>query len=46
MSFGEVMAIMFWDHRGVLLIDLMQQGATINAGTYYAALTCLLMAIK
>jgi hypothetical protein len=27
----KIMCIVFWDRRGVLLIDLMTQGTTINA---------------
>ena len=34
---GNVMASVFWDVDGILLIDYLQKGQTIN-GTYYASL--------
>uniref|UniRef100_A0A5S6Q7A8 Tc1-like transposase DDE domain-containing protein n=1 Tax=Trichuris muris TaxID=70415 RepID=A0A5S6Q7A8_TRIMR len=34
---GKVLATIFWDADGILLIDYMQHGATIT-GTYYANL--------
>lgn len=34
-SAGKVMATIFWDTEGVILIDYMPQGSTIT-GTYYA----------
>ena len=34
-SAGKVMASVFWDADGILLIDYLQKGQTIN-GTYYA----------
>ena len=36
-SAGKVMASVFWDADGVLIIDYLQKGQTIN-GTYYASL--------
>ena len=36
-SAGKVMATVFWDADGILLIDYLQKGQTIN-GTYYASL--------
>ena len=36
-SAGKVMASVFWDADGILLIDYLQKGRTIN-GTYYASL--------
>ena len=36
-SAGEVTASVFWDADGILLIDYLQKGQTIN-GTYYASL--------
>ena len=36
-SAGKVMASVFWDADGILLIDYLQKGQTIN-GTYYASL--------
>ena len=35
-SAGEVMPSVFWDSQGVIIIDYLQQGRTIN-GVYYAA---------
>ena len=35
-SAGKVMASVFWDSQGVIIIDYLQQGRTIN-GAYYAA---------
>ena len=35
-SAGKVMASDFWDSQGVIMIDYLQQGRTIN-GAYYAA---------
>ena len=36
-SAGKVMVSVFWDADGILLIDYLQNGQTIN-GTYYASL--------
>jgi hypothetical protein len=36
----------FWGHKGVLLLDAMQQGTTINAGAYCTTLLLLSAAIK
>jgi len=36
-SAGKVMATVFWDSQGVVLIDYLEKGKTIN-GEYYAAL--------
>ena len=36
-SAGKVMATVFWDSRGVILIDYLQKGKTIT-GPYYASL--------
>jgi hypothetical protein len=37
LSAGKVMASVFWDAKGILLIDYLQKGKTIN-GEYYANL--------
>lgn len=37
LSANKVMASVFWDAKGILLIDYLQKGATIN-GQYYAEL--------
>lgn len=42
-SAGKVMATVFWDSRGIILIDYLQKGKTIT-GTYYASLLDKLMA--
>ena len=34
-SAGRVMASIFWDSKGVIMIDYLEQGHTIN-GAYYA----------
>lgn len=36
-SAGKVMATIFWDSQGIILIDFMEKGKTIT-GAYYAAL--------
>ena len=36
-SFGKVLTSTFWDHDGILLIDYLQKGQTINA-EYYSSL--------
>jgi [histone H3]-lysine36 N-dimethyltransferase SETMAR len=36
-SAGKVMATVFWDSKGILLIDYLQKGSTIT-GVYYASL--------
>ena len=33
-SAGKIMATVFWDQKGVLLIDFMPTGTTINADAY------------
>ena len=45
-STRKVMATVFWDRHGVLLVEFMQQGTTINAATYCATLTKLRRAIQ
>lgn len=35
-SIGKVMAIVFWDFQGVLLVEFMECGSTIDAETYCA----------
>ena len=45
-SAGKLMATVFWDHKGVLLVDFMERGTTINAGSYCATLERLRAAIK
>lgn len=42
-SAGKVMLTVFWDQQGVLLIDFLQKGTTIN-GAYYASLLVKLRA--
>ena len=36
-SAGKIMATIFWDSRGIILIDYLQKGKTIT-GEYYASL--------
>lgn len=37
-SAGKIMATVFWDHRGVLLVDFHPKGHNINAQTYCSTL--------
>ena len=37
LSAGKVMATIFWDSHGIILIDYLQKGKTIT-GEYYASL--------
>ena len=34
-STRKVIAMVFWDRHGVLLVEFMQQGTTLNTATYY-----------
>ncbi|GIY15411.1 histone-lysine N-methyltransferase SETMAR [Caerostris extrusa] len=43
---GKVMATIFWDSRGVILIEYLERGQTINADRYCAPLTRLCEAIR
>lgn len=45
-SAGKVMATVFWDSKGVLLIDYLPRGATINAERYCEVLKKLRRAIQ
>ncbi|GFX22070.1 mariner Mos1 transposase [Trichonephila clavipes] len=45
-STRKVMATVFWDRHGVLLVEFMQQGTTINAASYCATLIKLRRAIQ
>ncbi|GFV18768.1 histone-lysine N-methyltransferase SETMAR [Trichonephila clavipes] len=45
-STRKVMATVFCDRHGVLLVEFMQQGTTINAAAYCATLTKLRRAIQ
>ena len=42
---GKVMATVFWDMTGVILIEYLERGHTINADRYCATLTKLREAI-
>ncbi|GFW78742.1 uncharacterized protein TNCV_4261651 [Trichonephila clavipes] len=46
MSKFKIMATVFWDRRGVLLVDFMPQGITINLGAYCATLRKLRRALQ
>lgn len=46
LSAGKVMATVFWDRKGVLLVDFMPKGTTINAERYCQTLEKLRRAIK
>ena len=45
-SAGKVMACVFWDMHGILLIDFLPKGQTINSDYYIALLDRLEDAIK
>ncbi|GFU75811.1 mariner Mos1 transposase [Trichonephila clavipes] len=45
-STRKVMATLLWDRHGVLLVEFMQQGTTINTAAYCATLTKLRRAIQ
>ncbi|UYV65492.1 hypothetical protein LAZ67_3004512 [Cordylochernes scorpioides] len=45
-SAGKVMAIVFWDCKGVLLVDYLPPNTTVNAARYCEVLTKLRSAIK
>uniref|UniRef100_A0A0A9YJU3 Mariner Mos1 transposase n=2 Tax=Lygus hesperus TaxID=30085 RepID=A0A0A9YJU3_LYGHE len=45
-SAGKVMATVFWDNQGILLIDNLERGTTINADRYCEVLEKLRAAIK
>jgi len=40
-SVEKFMASVFWDRKGILLVDFMPPGATVNAAAYYDTLTRL-----
>jgi hypothetical protein len=43
---GKLMATVFWVHKGVLLVEFMEKGTTINATSYCRTLEHLKTAIK
>lgn len=45
-STRKIMATVFWDRHGVLLVDFMPQGTTINSAAYCATLRKLRRAIQ
>lgn len=45
-SVGKVMASVFWDSEGVIMIDYLEKGKTINGEYYASELTKLKTAIK
>jgi len=42
----KVMATVFWDHKGVLLVDFMEKITTIKTASYCATLERLGAAIR
>ena len=40
-SAGKVMCTVFWDRKGVMLLDFLEPGQTINSDHYIATLTKL-----
>jgi hypothetical protein len=40
-SAGKVMCTVFWDRKGVILLDFLEPGQTINSDSYIATLTKL-----
>jgi histone-lysine N-methyltransferase SETMAR len=45
-SAKKVMATVFWDHKGVLLVDFLTKGDTVNADRYCDTLSRLREAIR
>jgi hypothetical protein len=45
-SAGKVVAMVFWDRKGILLVDFMEKGTIINAASYCATLEWLQAAIE
>ena len=45
-STRKIMCTAFWDRKGVLLVDFLPQGSTINAGVYCGTLKKLRRAIQ
>jgi hypothetical protein len=37
-SAGKVMCTVFWDRKGIILVDFLEQGLTINAARYVETL--------
>jgi Transposase. len=37
-SAGKVMATIFWVNEGILLMEFLKKGTTINSGTYVQTL--------
>lgn len=46
LSAGKIMATVFWDRQGVLLVEFMPRGTTINSNTYCETLKKLRRAIQ
>jgi hypothetical protein len=46
LSTRKIMTTVFWDRKGVLLVEIMPQGTTINAESYCATLGRLRYAIQ
>lgn len=46
LSAGKVMASVFWDAKGIILVDYLKKGETINSGYYCNLLRCLRDEIK
>jgi hypothetical protein len=46
LSIRKIMATFFWDRKGVLLVEFVPQGTTINAESYCATLRRLRYAIQ
>ena len=40
LSAGKVMVSIFWDSQGVIMIDYLEQGRTINGANYAGKLRC------
>ena len=45
-SAGKVMITVFWDSRGVLLLDVLPKGETINSAQYQETLKKLARSIR
>jgi len=46
LSARKIMATVFWDREGVLLVDFLERGSTVNSERYCETLKKLRRAIK
>ncbi len=46
LSVGKVLTTIFWDRKGVLILEYCGKGSTVTSVSYFDALICSLKAIK